>query len=201
MMEYWINGIMGFKTHCSKFSFIPAFQYSILPSFQSSNIPLFQSAMNLSHFSVRTHHTDALIDHVELDDPVLLRVANNSQRLPPFSHPVDLFVQKLSKENYPFVAHAEMLLRSIRDRPLGFPRHRILHQHMLEAILAFLISDRKVFPRRVAIRRRAISVNGRKINNEHLCMRIVHGHAYLHIMAQSATKQFLSEHMAQSVRK
>ena len=132
---------------------------------------------------MRTDYTDALIDHIKLDKPVHLRIADDSEGLTPFSYPFDLFVQKLSKQNNSFVAHAEMLLSSIRDCPLGFPSHRILHQHVVETILAFLIADRKILPWRVAIRRRVISVIGRKINDKHLGMCIVHGHAYLDIMA------------------
>src|SRR5919109_3860746 len=72
---------------------------------------------------------------------------------------------------------------------------------MLETVLALLVSNRKIFPRRIAISRRTIRIIGREIDDENLCMGVVHGHAYLQIMAQAATKQFFSEHMTQNVRK
>ena len=65
---------------------------------------------------------------------------------PPFRTSVDLLVQKLTKDNNSFVADAEMFLCPIHDRPLRFPSHRILNQHMIEAILAFLIPDRENIP-------------------------------------------------------
>jgi hypothetical protein len=46
-----------------------------------------------------------------------------------------------------------------------------------------------------------IGIIGREIHDKDLCVRIVHRHAYLQIMAHAAAKQFLSKHMAQSVGK
>jgi hypothetical protein len=57
---------------------------------------------------------------------------------------------------------------------------------MIEAILAFLIPDRKVFPRCVAIRRREIGVVRREINHVDLRVHVVHRNADLQVVAQQA---------------
>src|SRR4029077_19695918 len=76
-----------------------------------------------------------------------------------------------------------MLLGSIHDPPLRFPRHRVLDEHLIKAVLTFLIPDGEVFPWRITIRRRTICLVGLEIDDENLRMRIIHRHADLYVMA------------------
>ena len=94
-----------------------------------------------------------------------------------------------------------MLLGPIGNPPLRFPSHGVLHQHMFEAILAFFVSDGKIFPRRFAVCGRKIGLSGREINDVDLRVRIVHRHADLHVMPQQAIGFYRTKNMPQCVWK
>src|ERR1700752_4223470 len=94
-----------------------------------------------------------------------------------------------------------MLLGSIHDPSLRFPRHRVLDEHLIKAVLTFLIPDGEVFPWRITIRRRTICLIRLEIDDENLRMRIIHRHADLYVMAHLVVAFCGSENMPQCIWK
>ena len=83
---------------------------------------------------------DSFIDYIKLDDQIPLWISDNPQRIFALINPFDLLFQKFTEDNDAFVAHPKMFQRAVGDRSLGFPRHGVLSQHVIQAILTALVS-------------------------------------------------------------
>src|SRR5919109_2038005 len=150
---------------------------------------------------VQAIEADSFIDHIELDQRIGLRLANDPKRLSALLHNIDLFAQKLAKGNDPFVPDSEMLARSVRQTALSFPGHGILDEHLIQPILTLRVSHREKFPGRGGAGRRTVGIIRLEVDDIDLRMRVVDGHADLHVMADLAISLEGSEDMTQGIWK
>jgi hypothetical protein len=73
-----------------------------------------------------TRKANSFVEDVELDETILLRVTNNSDGVETVLNDLDLFFEKLSKEDDALIGSPKVLLVSIRDRSLSLPGHSVL---------------------------------------------------------------------------
>src|SRR5262249_11160330 len=107
-------------------------------------------------FIRRAEKADAFVDDVQLDNPVLLRVANDAHRLAAVSNDVDLLFQELTQKDDSLVSDAEIFQRSVGDAALRLPRHRVLRGHGAQVKATVRPLEMGILKRRVDIRRRAV---------------------------------------------
>src|SRR5579863_1504851 len=64
---------------------------------------------------------DPFVDHVEIDHPVLFRIADDAHGVAALAHDLDLLLEQAPEYHDAAVAGAEVLLGAVGDRSLGFP--------------------------------------------------------------------------------
>ena len=98
-----------------------------------------------ANFLLCAEQSDTLIDHLELDQPILVRIAYDAERIAAFFYRSRSARAGVLEAKSLLVTDAEMLWCGPLVR-LGFPMLSRLVPYMLETILAFFISNGKIFP-------------------------------------------------------
>src|ERR1044072_8257857 len=120
----------------------------------------------------------------EWDGLILRRIEIDADRVLTLLNGADLLVQKLSKHNDTPVGFAEMLVSTISNRALGFPRHVILASKVIQMKLTIIVLCGNEFHRRIFRLFRIRATFGRseaKLKN--LRVGIIDGRAEMHRVA------------------
>jgi len=75
----------------------------------------------------------------------------DTERIAVLLHDLDLIADEAAIHRHATVGGAEHLLAAVGDRPLRLPGHRVLDQHVIEAVVAFFVAERKRLERCVAV--------------------------------------------------
>src|SRR4030095_9628856 len=89
--------------------------------------------------TLRPIKPDALVDDVEFDDLIFLRISAHADSLNTPLHFFDLLFEHLSKQDDALIADSEALLRAVSHNTLGFPGHRVLRRNHAHVVLPWPI--------------------------------------------------------------
>ena len=89
--------------------------------------------------TLRPIKPDALVDDVEFDDLIFLRISDHADWLKTPLNVFDLLFEHLSEQDDAFIADSEALLRAVSHRTLGFPGHRVLRRDHAHVVLPWPI--------------------------------------------------------------
>ena len=77
---------------------------------------------------------DALVDDMEFDNLISLRISDHADGFEAVLNVFDLLFEHLPQQDDAFITHAEALLSAVSHDTLGFPGHRVLrrnHAHII----------------------------------------------------------------------
>src|SRR4030095_5182865 len=89
--------------------------------------------------TLRPIKPDALVDDVEFDDLIFLRISDHADWLKTPLNVFDLLFEHLSEQDDALIADSEALLRAVSHNTLGFPGHRVLRRNHAHVVLPWPI--------------------------------------------------------------